>query len=464
MPASLKVLLVSHDRATLRRVSRFLRTFGYEVEQCTETARGAAHLAANRPDFLIVDGHISVEACRGLCRAAGGDRQRKFVYTLLLIDDPRPQALTEAIQAGVDDFLARPIVYGELLARLRAGARVLEYERRVREQAGWDALTGLLSRAAFTGRLRRELRGTVPLACVLLELDDLACVHQAHGDAAVDELVRAVAGSLDEPGGQCEILAHLEGGRFAIALPSTSEAQAAEWAEKTRRTVSETRFACQQAELRTTLSAGVAGDETGLPDPEILLKRASEALELAHRSGHDCVACYGQCEEDERQWRALAEPGKLFAETLARHVMTPATLTLRADDELSHVAALFRRSGLPAAAVVDAQGHLEGVITRKSMGAADAQGSGRRIRDVMTTDMVRLSEDTGVIAVLDQFRTGRHSLAVVVDGKVPTGIITRSGLAALIEPLASDTFAPRTAVDAGSAYLLVPDVCALGGI
>jgi hypothetical protein len=53
---------------------------------------------------------------------------------------------------------------------------------------------------------------------------------------------------------------------------------------------------------------------------------------------------------------------------------------------------------------------------------------------------------------------------VIVDRDTPTGLVTRRGLAALIEPLTADTFGARLPLSLSSDYLLVHDVCAAAGI
>ncbi len=461
MSQPLKVLLVSADRGMLRQVGRFLRKFGYDVDQCTEPGRAATVMAGDRPDFLILDWDIGTPECVALCRSAGGERRRKYVYTFLVTDESQPRTLTEAIQAGVDDFLGRPVVYGELLARLRAGARVLEYERRVRERAGWDSLTGLLSRQGFAAKAR-SLGGDDPLAYALVEIDHLASVRQSLGEAAADEIVEAVAGWLDHPGGPVELLAHAGHGRFA-ALLRADETSAVQWAEQLCSAARITDFACGDTSVRVTLSVGVAAD--GSPTAEDSLEHAAEALALAQQSGHDGAATHGQCVAEEARWSQLAQAGQLFDSTLARHVMTPNTVTLRPEDPLARVVALFRQTGLQAIPVVDDQGALQGVVPRRILGWIVEDGlAGKTIAEVMTSAITRFNEDTPMNALMEHFLGSDDTLAVIVSGEAPTGIISRRNLRTLIEPLSSETFSPRSPFVPTSDYLLVPELCPAVGV
>src|SRR5437773_3037169 len=94
----LKVLLVSADRGILGHVGRFLRKFGYSVSQCAHPSRAATLLGGDRPDFLVLDWDLATPEAAELCRSAGGDRRRKYVFTFLMTDPSHARAITEAIQ------------------------------------------------------------------------------------------------------------------------------------------------------------------------------------------------------------------------------------------------------------------------------------------------------------------------------------------------------------------------------
>jgi len=184
-PRPFTILIVSPDRLSLRRLSKFLDVFGYDVRQATDGDKALAAAEAARPDFLIVDGSSGQPADLQLCRAIRRVWPQGYTYALLLSE----------LEGGFDDFLSAPIVFGELLARLRAGARFLEYERRLAEQSGLDCLTGLADKAALTTELHRRsqgAKGTIAWLAVF-DLDYFQRIADRLGRAGAQELLRQVA-------------------------------------------------------------------------------------------------------------------------------------------------------------------------------------------------------------------------------------------------------------------------------
>ncbi len=232
-----RLLVVADDRKILRRLSRFLKVFGFLVDPVADGDQAIAVYDANPPDFLIVDGDsLSLEHCRQLFSKS----RNGYTYTFLMVRDVKAERLTDALMAGVDDFLAKPLVYGELLARLRSGARVLEYERRMRQQSAIDSTTALLSQSAFQSRLQSELEraGDQSVSCVLIDLDFFDNVNRSYGFVVGDEVLRTVATQFKSMAGECKYLASFGGGRFAALLPDSSDAKALAWAENVREAIS----------------------------------------------------------------------------------------------------------------------------------------------------------------------------------------------------------------------------------
>lgn len=116
----MRILFVEDDRQLRTSVARGLREAGYAVDLAT-TGSQALAMAADDHDVVILDvlipGPDGIAVCREL--RARGNRVPILMLTALDAVEHRIRGL----DAGADDYLAKPFDFGELLARLRALAR-----------------------------------------------------------------------------------------------------------------------------------------------------------------------------------------------------------------------------------------------------------------------------------------------------------------------------------------------------
>ena len=115
------ILVVDDDQAVRDSLKRSLEYNGYEVSAAEDGVQALARLAAVRPDAVIMDVMMprldGLEATRML-RAAGND-----VPILVLTARDAVGDRVDGLDAGGDDYMAKPFSLDELLARLRALVR-----------------------------------------------------------------------------------------------------------------------------------------------------------------------------------------------------------------------------------------------------------------------------------------------------------------------------------------------------
>jgi two-component system, cell cycle response regulator len=174
----------------------------------------------------------------------------------------------------------------------RGDAEAAEWER-LRAEAVRDALTGLPNRRAFDEALAREVaraeREGVPLAALLLDVDRFKSVNDAHGHAAGDAVLRAVAARARAALRAADLLARVGGEELAALLPGADEAAAREAGERVRLAVKDGPVDAGGTAIAVTLSVGVAVRRAGEDGPA-LLARADARLYAAKREGRDRVA------------------------------------------------------------------------------------------------------------------------------------------------------------------------------
>jgi phosphoserine phosphatase RsbU/P len=138
-----KILAVEDDpvaRAVLRQA---LVRLGHEVIEAKDGTE-ALKLLAKEPVRIVVSDWMMPELDGlGLCRAVRDRVNADYVYFILLtsreadVDNQR-----EAIDAGVDDFLTKPLVLQEIWMRLRVAERILRYATEVRQLEAFLPICG----------------------------------------------------------------------------------------------------------------------------------------------------------------------------------------------------------------------------------------------------------------------------------------------------------------------------------
>ncbi|MDX1946973.1 MAG: diguanylate cyclase [Pirellulaceae bacterium] len=466
MTPTLAILIVSADRLLARRLSRFLEAFGYQLAQAADANQALAAAQAATPDFLLVDAGAGQPAQLQLARQIRKGNSTTYTYALWITSAVDVSGLTEALEAGYDDFLARPLVFGELLARLRAGARVIEFERRLAEQTGIDAATGLPAKGELLGRLNASLaEETAGGWLAFLDFDYFRRIERQHGQSAAREVLHGAAAFVRQQCGESLQVAGWGDDRLAILSTSDPPAGASgiAWATELLAKLAAHEFKAGVQPLRLTASIGLATLTAG-EAVEPLLGRAERALQLAKSSGRNCAIAGEHVERDTQEWADLAEGGKLFATTTARDVMMPCAVTLGADETIEQAQALVELTRLAAIPVVDADGRLAGLVTPALLEAVRSRSSRSRggnsvrlVRQVMTSDVQRFDEATPLSELMEFFTSHPTAIAVVVRDRHPRGIVNCQGLAALNERLTPGHFVAPAPLNGASEGLLVPD-------
>ncbi|RST04513.1 DNA-binding response regulator [Streptomyces sp. WAC07149] len=165
------VLVVEDDPGVRSTLDQLLRFEGYRVVQAADGIQGLAVLDREEPDLALVDvvmpGLDGLSLCRTLRRR--GDRLPVLVLTA------RDQVgdRVAGLDAGADDYLAKPFATEELLARIRALLR--------RTEAG-AAASGALAAGDLTldPAARSAVRGGRLLDLTKTEFDvlELLLAHQ----------------------------------------------------------------------------------------------------------------------------------------------------------------------------------------------------------------------------------------------------------------------------------------------
>lgn len=165
-----------------------------------------------------------------------------------------------------------------------------------------DELTGIPNRRYFDRALAQTWEAAAhtmkPLSLILLDLDHFKMLNDARGhpagDASLVQVARLLAQRIRRSGDLAargpDVAARIGGEEFAILLSNTDLPTATRIAESLRESVQEMVIAFESANLKVTVSCGVA-TTTHVADnsAEGLVRRADRALYAAKAAGRNCV-------------------------------------------------------------------------------------------------------------------------------------------------------------------------------
>jgi two-component system chemotaxis response regulator CheY len=293
-------------------LAQMLEPAGFRVAYASNGAEAIASVREECPYFIITDWNMSpvdgVELCRHLRQAV----LPHYVYVVLLSARSRSADLVNALRAGADDFVIKPVHGEEILARLHAGARILDMESRLSKLARCDSLTGLLNRRTFFPILEAEwsraARYGRPLSCVMMDADHFKRINDTFGHLEGDRVLTLLARTMQS---QCRGPDHLcryGGEEFCILLPETDEAGALAWASRCGRAIAAAPFSCGDRPVSLTVSFGVAQRTPEVETVLQLLDRADQALLTAKERGRNQVCTFAPGAACDRT--ARGEPGR----------------------------------------------------------------------------------------------------------------------------------------------------------
>ncbi len=348
--ADLAMIVVDDMEVSCATIRAALTRTGYtDVRVAGEARQALEMLRERRADVVLadwvmpcMDGLTLTECIRRL-----DEETNRYTAVILFTAKEGVDALVEAFERGVDDYLTKPLDERELAARVHAAGRIstlqntqlettaalTRFNRQLEELATTDPLTGLGNRRYLESRLNALLLETTArggaTCCVMIDIDHFKAVNDRYGHDVGDEVLKSLATRLRRAVRPTDIVVRMGGEEFAVVMyypdirlsdqPASPAGQAPPYTTITGATLRRAGLArpttrncapaanagiferilgtIQQRPITTsagpvalTISMGVCCHTHGTPPtPEALLKCADEKLYAAKEAGRNRV-------------------------------------------------------------------------------------------------------------------------------------------------------------------------------
>jgi DNA-binding response OmpR family regulator len=223
----MRILFVDDDERLANLVRRGLSESGHVVD-CAHSGGAGLQFATERNyDAIVLD--VMMPEVDGFTVVRRLRERGLATPVLFLTARDAPEDTIAGLDAGADDYLRKPFVFGELEARLRSIARRtaplhdpvltvadLTFDVRTRRaQRGTREIDLSARESAFLEYFMRHLSQVLTRAMIE---DELWTVDKANASNVVDVYVRRLRAKL-EAGGEARLLHTLRGAGYRLEAP-----------------------------------------------------------------------------------------------------------------------------------------------------------------------------------------------------------------------------------------------------
>jgi sigma-B regulation protein RsbU (phosphoserine phosphatase) len=150
----IRILVVEDDPFFQRVLLKRLAAEGYQVQAASDGREGMKAIVTYEPDLVISDWMMPQLDGLELCQSVKTGLRETAPYFILLTAKGEISDKLLALDTGADDYLVKPCDQGELLARVRAGLRIVLLTQEMRR-----AVVDLAALRAEVTRVKRSLAG-----------------------------------------------------------------------------------------------------------------------------------------------------------------------------------------------------------------------------------------------------------------------------------------------------------------
>jgi DNA-binding response OmpR family regulator len=131
-PPEVKVLVVEDDPFFQRVLQKRLSIDGYQVMTASDGREGMKAIVTFEPDLVISDWMMPEVDGLELCQSVKTGLREAAPYFILLTAKGEISDRLLGLETGADDYLVKPCDQGELMARVRAGLRIVGLTQQLR--------------------------------------------------------------------------------------------------------------------------------------------------------------------------------------------------------------------------------------------------------------------------------------------------------------------------------------------
>lgn len=223
------ILIVDDDPVFLDVLRSIIEPWGIKVSTLDRPSRFWQVLRAIQPDLVILD--IEMPKINGieLCQVLRSDLDWQELPVLFLTARQDAKTIQQIFEIGGDDYISKPVVGAELIARIN---NRLERSRLLHRLTTQDRLTGLSNRSQSSRELESSLQQAKdnhqPFCLAVLKITELQQINYKYGHGTGDRILAQWGKVIQAAFRKEEVTGYWGDGDFIIGMPNLNRTQARE--------------------------------------------------------------------------------------------------------------------------------------------------------------------------------------------------------------------------------------------
>ena len=189
-----KILVIDDDRVVLTLAQKTLSA-KYDVSAATSGAEALELFKKDCPDLVLSDLLMPEMSGYELQRAIGEMSADRIPFVFMTSDES-DESESKGFEQGAWDYIRKPVKADLLLRRIDRIFISVDEEKKLRQAASTDTMTGLLNKTTSNdtiSRLCRESGGAI----LMIDLDNFKMVNDIYGHDKGDMILTAFSAVLN---------------------------------------------------------------------------------------------------------------------------------------------------------------------------------------------------------------------------------------------------------------------------
>ncbi|MDA3908458.1 MAG: diguanylate cyclase [Sulfurimonas sp.] len=278
MPEAKQTILIVDDTETnIDILLDILNAYDIVVAIDGESALEIA--SEDNPDLILLDIMMPNMDGYEVCRRLKNMSHTKDIPVIFITASTDEDSIERAYEVGGIDYVTKPFKPRELTARIKTQIKLKNLLSDLNFIASYDYLTKVYNRRKFFELANKMFaQENEKLFAIMIDIDKFKKINDAYGHPIGDEVLKAVAATIQACVSKDDLFARIGGEEFAIICRCNSDEEIMQKNEFIRQSIEELEVNIENGIIvKVTISNGIAeANDTDTLDS--LLKRADDAL------------------------------------------------------------------------------------------------------------------------------------------------------------------------------------------